>query len=85
MINAALLAHIEVLEAENRKLKAQIKSAMPMQFWLETIKDNNTLVWFYTGFVSYDVLVAFFEFLGPAVNHLRYTGELVLLILADAD
>ena len=74
MINAALMARIEVLEAENQKLKSQIESTKPMFFRLENIRDNDALVRFYTGFVSYNVLVAFFEFLGPAVNHIHYWG-----------
>ena len=28
----------------------------------------------YTGFPSYEVLVTFFDFLGPAVNNLNYWG-----------
>ena len=74
VINTALVARIEVLEAENQKLKAQIESAKPMHFRLENIMNNDALVRFYTGFISYDVLVAFFAFLGPAVNHLHYWG-----------
>ena len=30
------------------------------------------LVKFYTGFTSYAVLLAFFQFLGPAINNLTY-------------
>ena len=29
---------------------------------------------FYTGFLSYEVLLLFYEFLGPAVNNLQYWG-----------
>ncbi len=36
---------------------------------------NDTLICFYTGFVSYMVLNAFFEFLGPVVNELTYWGS----------
>ena len=35
---------------------------------------NDSLVKMYTGFPSYELLVAFFDFLGPAVNNLNYWG-----------
>ena len=33
------------------------------------------LVQFYTGLLSYTVFLAFFEFLGPVVEHLNYWGS----------
>lgn len=35
---------------------------------------NDDLVGFYTGLISYEVLLTFFECLGPSVNELRYWG-----------
>ena len=39
--------------------------------------NDDSLIRFYTGFPSYEVLVAVFEFLGPAVNQLHYRGKQV--------
>ena len=36
---------------------------------------NDTSVSHYTGFPSYDIFLAFFTFLGPAVNCLHYWGS----------
>lgn len=74
LVNAALLARIEVLEAENRKLKASTKEKPPPAFGIEKIKHDDGLVSFYTGFTSYATLLAFFHFLGPAVDKLHYWG-----------
>ena len=35
---------------------------------------DDHLVKMYTGFPSYELLVAFFDFLGPAVDNLNYWG-----------
>ena len=72
LLNTALLARIEALEAENNHLRASLKQ--PRYFRLEDIQDNDRLIRFYTGFGSYVVLVAFFEFLGPVVHELNYWG-----------
>ena len=42
---------------------------------MEQVKHDDKLIRFYTGFVSYAVFLSFFNFLGPAVNELRYRGE----------
>ena len=72
LVNTALLACIEALEAENTQLKSQSKKR---PFQIDDIKHDDTLVQFYTGFVSYAVFLAFFEFLGPVVDHLNYWGS----------
>ena len=71
-LNAALLARIEILEAENAKLKSQCDERK--YFRIECVADDDNLVHFYTGFVSYRIFVAFFDFLGPSVNRLHYWG-----------
>lgn len=72
-ISAALLARIEMLEAENTKLKSHSKD---MQcFRIECIEHDDNLVCFYTAFVSYTSFMAFFDFLGPVVNQLHYWGS----------
>lgn len=72
-IDAALLARIEMLEAENTKLKSQSKDQE--YFRIESVEHDDKLVCFYTGFVSYTIFTAFFDFLGPAVNQLHYWGS----------
>ena len=72
-IGTALLARIEFLEAENTQLKAM--QLIRNELRLEDIQHDDKLVCFFTGFTSYVMLTAFFEFLGPAVHNLRYWGE----------
>ena len=72
VVNTALLARIQVLEAENSRLKSVPQTK---HFRLEDIEHDDDLVRFYTGFVSYCVFIGFFEFLGPVVNHLNYWGS----------
>ena len=73
-VNAALLARIEFLEAENTQLlKATQHTRNELR--IEDIQENDKLVRFFTGFASYTMFSAFFEFLGPAVHELNYRGE----------
>ena len=44
-------------------------------FSIEQIRDEDELISFYTGFRSYFVFIAFFNFLGPAVDRLTYWGS----------
>jgi hypothetical protein len=73
----ALAARVEVLEAETRALHSVCNkfSNVPTHFRLEQISNSDDLIQFYTGFVSHQVLMHFFDFLGPAVNRLSYWGE----------
>ena len=73
VVNTALLARIEALEAEHARQRTQQKDKN--YFRLEDIQHDDKLVRFYTGFVSFMVFLAFFEFLGPAVEHLNYWGS----------
>ena len=68
-VNTALLARIEMLEKENAKLKQGLQTKKP--FRLDDISYDARLVRFYTGFSLYQVLLAFFDFLGPSVDHLH--------------
>ena len=56
-INVALVAHIEMLEAENAKLKSQTEDQK--YFRMECVEHDDNLVCFYTGFVSYTILLLF--------------------------
>jgi len=70
VIYTALLAKIELLEAENSKLKKQGE----IFFRIENIMCDDKLIRFYTGFCNYKTFEAFFEFLGPAKDELNYWG-----------
>ena len=43
-------------------------------FRIDDISEDDNLIWLYTGFVSFRVLKAFYDFLGPSVNELCYWG-----------
>ena len=60
LINRALLARVELLEAENIQLKAEIQQRVRSQFRLEDVQHDDKLVRFYTGFISISVFLAFF-------------------------
>ena len=72
VVNSALLARVEALEAENIKLQKQL--IKPVHFRLENIVGDDQALRFYTGFESLEVFLAVFEFLGPAVHFLNYWG-----------
>ena len=56
-INIAFLAQIEMLEAENDKLKSQGKEQK--HFRMKCTDHDDDLVCFYTGLISYAIFVAF--------------------------
>ena len=70
IVHTALVARIKVLEKENKELRQQASSQCK-PFRLSCIAHSDSLVHFYTGFYSYKLLIAFFEFLGPVVHELR--------------
>ena len=72
IVSKALLSRIEFLEGKNKQLQSQLQSHKPKVFRLETISHDDGLVQFYTGFISFELLLAFFHFLGPAVDNLHY-------------
>ena len=74
LVSSALTARIEALEAENASLKSSATKQKAVHFGIDQIKHDDRLVAFYTGFSSYSIFLAFFFFLGPAVNKLRYWG-----------
>ena len=75
VVNVALLARIEALEMEVYSLQRKLSQKKPSHFRLENISCNNSLVSFYTGFQTYDLHLAFYEFLGPSVDELTYWGS----------
>ena len=74
IINTALLTQIEMLESENKLLRQKLALPKKTRFGIEDIAHDDGLVKVYTGFISYAVLLSFFEFLGPSVNELSYWG-----------
>ena len=73
IVTALVVAHVEVLEAENKQLLHKLKSKK-MVLKIANISHNDALLKLYTGFPSYEQLLAFYEFLGPEVSHLTYWG-----------
>ena len=69
-----LLAHIEYLESENQKLKEAVGSQKKTNFHLEDVAHEDTSIRFYTGFPSYEIFFAIFDFLGPSVDELYLWG-----------
>ena len=57
LVNTALLACIEYLEC----------SPTTTHFRIEQVKHDDCLFRFYTGFITYHIFLAFFNFLGPVV------------------
>ena len=74
IVNTALVARIEHLEAEKSRLLSEASNHKPKKFRIEHISDNDSLIHFYTGFHTYELLLNFFEFLGPSVSALHYWG-----------
>ena len=62
LVTTALLARIEFLEAECSRL--QNSESKILHFGIDQIKHNDCLVSFYTGFPSFTIFLAFFQFLG---------------------
>ena len=67
-----------VLQGETLMLSRKLKTIEKLKrtvFTMDCIANDDKLIRFYTGFTSYDIFVAFFEFLGPSVTQLNYWGE----------
>lgn len=68
MIKIALLAHVEILEAENVRLKEKVQVIIRNTYVLIVFKMTNL----YDLFTLDLLYLHFFNFLGPAVGHLNY-------------
>ena len=66
-------ARAEYLETQ-QKMK-QLDKKPDHHFRIEQIAEKDDLIQFYTGFASYQLLLKFFNFLGPSVNQLTYWGD----------
>lgn len=69
LVTTALLACIEFLESECSRLQNCERKVQ--HFGIHQIKHDDRLVSFYTGFPSFAIFLAFFQFLGPVVGKLR--------------
>ena len=74
VVDRALIARFEFLEAENESLNKNQKITSP-HFRIELIQHDDHLVRFYTGFITFAAYLAFFDFLGEVVYHLNYWGS----------
>ena len=74
LVDKALISRIELLEAENKDLKLKLSEIARKTFSVEDVAGNDDLVKLYTGFTTYSVFLAFYDFLGPSVNELAYRG-----------
>ena len=70
----ALTSQIGQLKVEIMRLNNQLELAKQAPFRIECIRHDKKLTSLYTGFPSYDVLMAFFKFLGPSVDRLQVWG-----------
>ena len=75
LVNTACTTRIEFLENESRYLNSLLLSKKADFSRIEQICHNDSLVRFYTGFASYEILLLLVEFLGPAIHYLKYWGE----------
>ena len=73
LVNTALLARIEFLEAECTRL--QKSDRKQQHFGIDKIKHDDHLISFYTGFPSFAIFLSFYHFLGPVVDKLQYWGS----------
>ena len=60
---------------EVHTLQGKLSQKKPSHFRLENISGNKFLVSFYTGFKTYDLRLAFYEFLGPSVEQTNILGK----------
>ena len=60
---------------KNTRLLEELASANSKLFRLENIKNNDSQVCYYTGFSSFFALKSFYDYLGPAVDHLSYSHD----------
>ena len=72
LLNTALLARIEYLEAEDDRLKASLSK--PQYFRIEQVQHDDHLFCFYTRFTSFAIFLAFFEFFGTCCSQTELLG-----------
>lgn len=63
---------LDAARAEIRQLKAQVEALKLHKFGLERFSRDNDSIKFYTGFVSYQHLVTFYEIVKPSAESMQY-------------
>ncbi len=75
VVNSALASQLESITVEKKTLEDELKITKNTLFRIENIAHDDHLVSLYTGFISYEVFLAFYAFLGPATDNLQYWGS----------
>ena len=70
--NDALVKECELLRKKLLESESKLKSA---QLRISSVEYDDKMIQLYTGFTSYKLLKACFDFLGPAVDNLNYWGQ----------
>ena len=65
----ALVKECELLRKKLIESESKLKCA---QLRISSVEYDDKMIQFYTGFASYKLLKACFDFLGPAVDNLNY-------------
>jgi hypothetical protein len=73
-VDTALSAQIQMLKSQVAQLQAELNDTKRAPFRVECVAHDDSLISLYTGLSSYDVLLSFYKFLGPAVDSLTYWG-----------
>ena len=68
----ALVKECELLRRKLVESESKLKSA---QLRISSVQYDDKMIQFYTGFTSYKLFKACFDFLGPAVENLNYWGQ----------
>ena len=75
IVNKALLARIEFLEADFVEYQSKLDKQEPWYFCITNIASNDSLIHFFTAFPCYRVFLCIFAFLGPSIHCLNYWGN----------
>ena len=74
-VNTALATQLEAVSSEKSSLQVELSNAKTTLFRIKNVAHNDSLINLYTGFASYEVFMAFYAFLGPSVQRLKYWGS----------
>ena len=59
-------------EESLREVKSANELLLSRQFSLEKIMDDNSAIFFYTGFPSYEAPISFFKYIEPKLEKMKY-------------
>ncbi|CAH3191994.1 unnamed protein product, partial [Porites evermanni] len=70
-------------EESLREVKSANELLLSRQFSLEKIMDDNSAIFFYTGFPSYEAPISFFKYIEPKLEKMKYwKGERLRMKIA---